>query len=179
MLGLVSEDGQSLDAACDRVNQRGVFVLDKLEDSITFTGVASRPVPSLFRGFSAPVNVSLDFASEDLLVLLRHDTDAFNRWQAAQTRRDAHPGRPVDRRRPCRGRDRAPLSSAFRSFMDTDGLSDPAFAALVLTLPSEADIAQEIGKDVDPDAIHRARNDTAAPYRASAASMRCSDSTNS
>ncbi|MET0529942.1 MAG: aminopeptidase N, partial [Microvirga sp.] len=156
VLGLVSEDGQPLSAASERVNQRGVFVLDKPEDSITFTGVTSRPVPSLFRGFSAPVKVSLDFSSEDLLVLLRHDADAFNRWQAAQsvamrTLIALSTGKAVT------DDEMNALSSAYRSFMEADALSDPAFAALVLTLPSEADIAQEIGKDVDPDAIHRAR----------------------
>src|SRR5918993_1999594 len=84
-LGLVAQDGSRLDAACDRVNPNGVFILDKEADSITFTGVASPPVPSLFRAFSAPVKTSLDLSSEELLVLLRHDADAFNRWQAAQT----------------------------------------------------------------------------------------------
>jgi aminopeptidase N len=156
VLGLVSENGQPLDASCDRVNERGVFVLDKAQDSITFTGVTSRPVPSLFRGFSAPVKVSLDFSSEDLLVLLRHDTDAFNRWQAAQSVAmrilvALSTGKAVT------DEETNAFSSAFRSFMETDALNDPAFAALVLTLPSEADIAQEIGKNVDPDAIHRAR----------------------
>ncbi len=156
VLGLVSENGQPLSAACERVNQRGVFVLDKGEDTITFTGVASRPVPSLFRGFSAPVKVSLDFSNEDLLVLLRHDMDAFNRWQASQsvamrTLVALSTGKTVP------DDEMNALSSAFRSFMETDALNDPAFAALVLTLPSEADIAQEIGEDVDPEAIHRAR----------------------
>ncbi|MFL5075259.1 MAG: aminopeptidase N, partial [Microvirga sp.] len=78
-LGLVAHDGSAMSASCDRVDQRGVFLFDKPEDSITFTGVASLPVPSLFRGFSAPVKLSLDLPNEELLVLLRHDTDSFNR----------------------------------------------------------------------------------------------------
>ena len=155
-LGLVAQDGQPMDARCERVNSRGVFVLDKAEDSITFTGVASRPVPSVFRGFSAPVKISLDLSNEELLVLLRHDTDAFNRWQAAQTVAmrmlvSLSAGTPVS------DEDMTSLSSALCAFMKSEAMSDPAFAALVLTLPSEADIAQDIGKDVDPDAIHRAR----------------------
>ncbi|WP_414471672.1 aminopeptidase N [Microvirga sp. M2] len=155
-LGLVTEDGQPIEASCERVNSRGVLVLDKARDSITFTGVRSRPVPSLFRGFSAPVKVSLELSSDDLLVLLRHDTDAFNRWQAAQTVAmrilvALSTGVSVG------DEDMEALSSAIRSFTETDALNDPAFAALVLTLPSEADIAQEIGKDVNPDAVHRAR----------------------
>ncbi|ANY77550.1 aminopeptidase N [Microvirga ossetica] len=158
LLALVSRDGSPVAAACDRVDPRGVFLFDTAADSITFTGVTSLPVPSLFRGFSAPVKVSLDLPSEELLVLLRHDTDAFNRWQAAQTVAmrllAAHStGKPVV------DSEVAAFSSALRSFMDRDALDDPAFAALAVTLPSEADIAQEIGQDVDPDSIHRARTE--------------------
>jgi aminopeptidase N len=157
-LGLVAQDGSRLDAACDRVNPNGVFILDKEADSITFTGVASPPVPSLFRAFSAPVKTSLDLSSEELLVLLRHDADAFNCWQAAQTVAmrllvNLSKGAAVDER------EIDALSAALGTFMDADALSDPAFAALVLALPSEADVAQEIGADVDPDAIHRARRE--------------------
>ncbi|MCG7392586.1 aminopeptidase N [Microvirga sp. ACRRW] len=158
VLGLVAENGQPIEAACERVNSRGVFLFDKAEDSITFTGVGSRPVPSVFRGFSAPVKVSLDLSNEDLIVLLRHDKDAFNRWQAAQTVAmrtlvALSTGVAVS------GEEMASLSAAFRAFMETDALRDPAFAALVLSLPSETDIAQEIGRDVDPDAIHHARKE--------------------
>jgi len=156
-LGLVSHDGSPLSAACDRVDERGVFLFDKASDSITFTQVSSQPVPSLFRGFSAPVKVSLDLPNEELLVLLRHDADAFNRWQAAQTVAMrllvalSTGGSVADAEADA-------FSAALCSFMESDALTDPAFAALVITLPSEADIAQEIGKDVDPDAIHRARS---------------------
>ncbi|MGF9759801.1 aminopeptidase N [Microvirga sp. 0TCS3.31] len=157
-LGLVSHDGSPLSATCDQVDERGVFVFDKAADSITFTGVTSLPVPSLFRGFSAPVKVSLDLPNEELLVLLRHDTDAFNRWQAAQTvamrlLASLSVGGPL-----ASGEIEA-HSAALSTFIDRDAESDPAFAALVMTLPSEADIAQEIGHDVNPDAIHRARSE--------------------
>lgn len=155
-LGLVAHDGSVLNASCERLSPQGVFLLDKAADSLTFTGIAARPVPSLFRGFSAPVKTSLDLSDEDLLVLLRHDTDSFNRWQAAQTVAmrmlvTLSTGSAVA--------DEAmrAYSSALLSFLESDALRDPAFAALVLTLPSEADIAQEIAIDVDPDAIHHAR----------------------
>lgn len=158
VLGLVTHDGSPTGATCERVDSRGVFLLDKPEDSLTFTGVASLPVPSLFRGFSAPVKLSLDLPNQELLVLLKHDTDAFNRWQAAQTaamRLLASLAKGVD----AADEEIAGLSRALCSFMDRDALDDPAFAALVVTLPSEADIAQEIGQDVNPDAIHRARSE--------------------
>jgi aminopeptidase N len=155
-LGLVSTEGAALAAGSDRLRDDGVFVLDKASDSLTFSNVTSAPVPSVFRGFSAPVRVVLDLTDAELLALLRHDSDAFNRWQAAQSvamrllvglsqgSNDADDG--LDG-----------FAAALRSFLDGEAARDPAFAALVLTPPSEADIAQEIGRDVDPDAIHAAR----------------------
>ena len=155
-LGLVAHDGSALNASCERLSPQGVFLLDKAADSLTFTGVAKRPVPSLFRGFSAPVKTSLDLSDEDLLVLLRHDTDSFNRWQAAQTVAMRMLVK-LSKGSAVADDDMRAYSSALLSFLDSDALRDPAFAALVLTLPSEADIAQEIAADVDPDAIHHAR----------------------
>jgi aminopeptidase N len=157
-LALLARDGSPLRTSSARVNAQGVFVLDKASDSLTFTGVAAHPVPSLFRSFSAPVKTTLDLSNEELLVLLRHDTDAFNRWQAAQTVAmrllvSFSKGVPVPET------EVADLACALLAFLEADALRDPAFAALVITLPSEADIAQEIGSDVDPDAIHLARRD--------------------
>jgi aminopeptidase N len=155
-LGLVAEDGAAMAPRCNRVNQGGVFVLDRAADSITFHDVPWRPVPSVFRGFSAPVKVSLDLSDDELLALLRHDSDPFNRWQAGQTVamrflvRGAKPGSDEE--------DAAKkLAGALAAFLDREALADPAFAALVLTLPGEAEIAQEIGSDVDPAAVFAAR----------------------
>jgi aminopeptidase N len=157
-LGLVTQDGQPMAATCDRVDSTGVFILDKAADSLTFSGVASRPVPSVFRGLSAPVKASLDLSNEELLVLLRNDTDAFNRWQATQTVAMRHLV-DLSKGAAVAAEDLDGLASALCAFMDKDALCDLAFAALVITLPSEADIAQEIATDVDPDAIHRARSE--------------------
>jgi aminopeptidase N len=155
-LGLVALDGAPMQPRCNRVNADGVFVLDRAADSITFHDVPSRPVPSLFRGFSAPVKLSLDLSDDELLALMRHDSDPFNRWQSAQT---------VAMRFLVRGatstaseaRAVAKLAHALGAFLDRDAIADPAFAALVLTLPSEAEIAQEIGTEVDPSAVFAAR----------------------
>jgi len=155
-LGLVAADGTPMSPRCSRITGEGVFVLDSAADSITFQDVPSRPVPSLFRGFSAPVKVALDLSDDDLLALLRHDRDPFNRWQAAQTvamrflvRAARTGGDEHDAARR--------LAVALAAFADREALADPAFAALVLTLPSEAEIAQEIGADVDPAAVFTAR----------------------
>ncbi|MCB8820029.1 aminopeptidase N [Microvirga rosea] len=155
-IGLVARDGSTLTPRSDRTSSRGVFLLDKAEDSLTFSDVTSHPVPSVFRDFSAPVKTSLDLSNEDLLVLLRHDTDAFNRWQAAQTVAmrlliSLAKGMPVPN-----GAFEG-LTAALCAFLEREAQRDPAFAALVLTLPGEADAAQEMGTEVDPDAIHGAR----------------------
>lgn len=157
-LGLVAQDGSALATRSDRISPQGVFMLDGESDSLTFTNIPQRPAPSVFRDFSAPVKVALDLSNDELLVLLRHDTDAFNRWQAAQSvalrllvRLSKH--EKVD------GPEIAALAAALGSFLESDALRDPAFAALVLTQPGEAEIAQEIASEVDPDAVHRARTD--------------------
>jgi aminopeptidase N len=160
-LGLVPRDGGSLSPTSERVDRNGLFVLDRTSDSLTFTNVAVPPVASVFRGFSAPVKVALDLGEDELLSLLRHDTDPFNRWQSAQTVamrllvRFSQSANAV-------GDAAENLAAALLAFLDRDAMGDPAFAAQVLALPSESEIAQEIGRDVDPDAIHRAREGTRA-----------------
>jgi aminopeptidase N len=155
-LGLVAADGSALDAASPRVREDGVFVLDRASDSILFSDVASRPVPSVFRGLSAPVRVALDLSDDDLLTLLRHDTDPFNRWQAGQSLATRLLVRLSQTAEPDGGESEG-LAGALLAFLQENAEADPAFAAQVLALPSEAEIAGEIGADVDPDAIHRAR----------------------
>src|SRR3954447_12844927 len=132
VLGLVARDGRKVEAASERVNAAGVFVLDKASDSVTFSNVAARPVPSLFRGFSAPVKVSLDLSNDELLALLRYDSDPFNRWQASQTVAmrllvGLSTGAEII------SSDSESLASALLGFVDRDAMSGPAFAALVLT----------------------------------------------
>ncbi|MDF3060714.1 MAG: aminopeptidase [Microvirga sp.] len=156
MIGLVALDGTAMEPRCNQVNADGAFVLDQAADSLIFHDVPTQPVPSLLRGFSAPVRLSLALTDDELLGLLRHDSDAFNRWQAAQT---------VALRFLVRGASGGvspegaalTLAQALRGFLDRDAHGDPAFASLVLTLPSEAEVAQEIATDVDPAAVFATR----------------------
>ncbi|TNC11660.1 aminopeptidase N [Methylobacterium terricola] len=151
--------GGHVAGASERVRD-GVFVLEAAEDSLVFTGVAAAPVPSLFRGFSAPVKVEHALTRDERLTLLAHDADAFNRWQAAQSLAmevlagRARAGAPLADEA---GPDGTALTAALATFLDAEALADPAFAALVLTLPGEQEVAQTIAAEVDPDAIWRAR----------------------
>jgi aminopeptidase N len=157
--GLIGSDGQELQASpVGVITQSGVFALEEAEAELLFLDIPQRPTPSLLRGFSAPVNLDIDLSDDDLLHLLRYDTDPFNRWQAGQTRMTRALRRSVAAIRGAEAPKADPaLIDALAAFVAGDALRDPAFAAQVLSLPSESDLAREIGEDVDPEAIHRAR----------------------
>ncbi|HUI21788.1 MAG TPA: aminopeptidase N [Methylocella sp.] len=135
---------------------RGVIELSTGHRRVTFYDVPSWPVPSLLRGFSAPVRLAYPASEADLITLIAHDSDGFNRWQAASTYATRLLQRSVARIRagdaPEGNKD---FSNALRILIEKS--ADPAFTAQAITLPSESDIAREIGEDVDPDAIHAAR----------------------
>jgi aminopeptidase N len=158
--GLIGQNGEDL--AFDSVSgarvDGDVIHLTEASQTLVFKGVSSRPVPSLLRGFSAPVKLSLDLPASDLLFQLRADADPFNRWQAAQVlaTRALIAGSSAAGRGAAVTIDNA-LIDALVEVAENDAL-EPAFRAQVLLLPGEADIAREIGKDVDPDAIAEARN---------------------
>jgi aminopeptidase N len=157
--GLVGPDGQDLSFA----SADGAAVADNVLNlttgsaEVVFQGVRARAVPSLFREFSAPVHVQSDLSTEERLFLLGRDPDPFNRWEAAQQL-------ALTMLESATATIRAGESPSFDPrfgeelgrLADDDGL-DPAFRALALALPSEIDIAQGIGRNIDPDAIHAAR----------------------
>ena len=152
--GLVQRGGGA--AAAEQL-----LVLDGSEQSFVFEDVdfsAGAPVPSVLRGFSAPVVLDDGLGDDDLLVLLAHDSDAFNRWEAGQRlalRRmvAALDGPEVP----------APLDDAFvgalREVLRHADLA-PAFKDLALTLPGEQIVAEHeaaAGRAVDPARIHAVR----------------------
>ncbi|MDB5510249.1 MAG: pepN [Hyphomicrobiales bacterium] len=166
-LGLITEDGQEMalvtpDAgspggASRREAERGVFDLAEPRRQIIFEDVRSRPIPSLLRGFSAPVNVHATTSDDDLLILLAHDSDMFNRWQAAQTCATRWLLRAV---KALRAGEPIPQDTRLADALEAVVArfeQDPAFTAQVMLLPTESDIAREISTDVDPDAVHQAR----------------------
>ena len=133
-----------------------LIVLDGSSATLTFTGVANKPVPSLFRQFSAPVTVVSDLTEDDRLFLARHDSDPFNRWQAIQdVMMDllvrAHNGESWSEKQ-IDG-----LAAALEETVTSKSLDD-AFKGLSLTPPSEGDIARTIGRNVDPDKVHTVRD---------------------
>jgi aminopeptidase N len=136
--------------------KRGVLTLTKPAETFVFTGLSERPVPSLNRGFSAPIKLTIERSANDLRFLAARDTDPFNRWQALQTLATGVLIDNVTKRHDGGAQRDNGLIEALASVL-ADHALEPAFAALALTLPSEADIARDIGKDVDPGAIFRER----------------------
>ena len=159
-IGLVGRDGTKLpmrleDEPESAAATERVLVLDETRTFFTFVAVEQPPVLSLLRGFSAPVCLVDGLSDADLLVLLRHDSDAFNRWEAGQrlamnrllaaVRAEGEPV-ALD----------ADFTQAMREILREPSL-DAAFKALVLTLPGESYIGEQLDS-VDPQRIHAARD---------------------
>ena len=156
-LGLVGKNGRDLPLLRDGKPAGDVVELTTPAQSFVFTGITERPVLSINRGFSAPIKLVTDLSADDLAFLAAHDSDPFNRWQALQsiaTRRLIDNVGEIRKSFPPKSDDR--LMVALASLVEDVGL-EPAFVALALVPPGEGDIAREIGRDIDPDAIHRAR----------------------
>jgi aminopeptidase N len=117
------------------------------EERFAFTGLKARPVPSLLRRFSAPVILSYPYSEADLLHLLAHDDDPFNRWEAGQR---LAASTILEKK----GQPSAAFVEALGRLLDE---RDLIFAAEALTLPSESFLAEQMAV-VDPDALHAARN---------------------
>ena len=148
-VGLLDKNGKDLVG-----NQ--VLRLTEREQSFSFTGIASKPVPSLLRGFSAPVRLQYPYSENDLIFLMKYDSDSFNRWDAGQRLAmqtllqllsDQQQGRGIGLEHE--------FISAFQTVLNDSSL-DYALRAETLSLPSEADIA-ELAQPANPEAIHQAR----------------------
>ncbi|AXS84885.1 MULTISPECIES: aminopeptidase N [Marinobacter] len=156
-LGLLGQDGQplplQLEADASEAPTERVLELTEAVHTFDFHGVEAKPVPSLLRHFSAPVRVRYPWTREQLLFLMSHDPDGFNRWDAGQRLAvdviqslvGAADGSEVEPR----------LVEAYRKLVsDTD--LDQALVAKMLQLPSEAYLI-ELAENADVPAIHQAR----------------------
>ncbi|MDC9597391.1 aminopeptidase N [Xenorhabdus anantnagensis] len=150
---LYDEQGKVIPLRRDGQPVHHVLNVINAEQSFVFDDVSSRPVPSLLREFSAPVKLDYPYSDEQLSFLMKHARNEFSRWDAAQTLLTNYVKLNV-----ARSQKSQPLElpmhvvDAFRAvLLDKD--IDPALAALILTLPSENEMA-ELFTVVDPNAIH-------------------------
>ena len=163
-LGLIGQNGEELKAelAQGLINKRGaykqgIFQLTEKEQVLVFADIKEEPVPSLLRDFSAPVKLNYDYSRDQLMFLMQHDTDGFNRWDAGQNlaldviyqimQQLAEGDEPtVDAR----------LITAYRTVLKRDDI-DYSMLAKMLLLPSVSYIA-ETQDVIDIQAISQARS---------------------
>ena len=144
-------EGQSIAVADERV-----LSVVAAEQTFTFINVPERPLPSLLRGFSAPVELDYAYTRDDLVFLLQHDTDGFNRWEAGQQLAlqviEEVVGQIYETDEPMLD---TRLVEVFTALLEQSDL-DPAMLAEFLTLPSTGYIIEQY-EHADPLAIHLAR----------------------
>ncbi len=159
MTGLIGLDGQEKAAS-------KLLVLKEKEATFVFDNIQTPAIASVLRGFSAPVLLEQDLNEQELLTLLAHDSDPFNQWEAAQKLCVASAVSAYHAKTASLGQSQhqAPLSSAlidaFKAVLTNEHL-DPAFKELVLTLPSESYIAEQLTQ-VDPEIVHHVREEMKA-----------------
>ncbi len=156
-VGLLDTSGKVLTSALSgSTSEEHVLHLNSSEQTFEFTGLTSKPVPSLLRGFSAPVKLHYDYSTSDLLLLMSSDTDGFNRWSAAQQIavneltmliNQSIAGESLSLE--------SQLVKGFKALLSDESL-DPAMVALILTLPSQAYLS-ELANPIHPAAIKEAR----------------------
>ena len=156
-IGLLNRNGEAV--AFDYQGKRAteaVLLLTEAEQTFQFEGVTEAVVPSLLRGFSAPVHLNYPYSDDDLLLLLAHDSDAFTRWEAAQTLyRRAVAANLAALSDGIELPKHEKLLAAVEKVI-SDDLLDNAFKALLLGVPSEAELWDGAEK-IDPLRYHQAR----------------------
>ncbi|WP_134675452.1 aminopeptidase N [Ectopseudomonas khazarica] len=159
-LGLLDAQGNELPLRLQgEVTASGtgrVLSITEAEQTFTFEGIAEQPLPSLLRGFSAPVKLSFPYSRDQLMFLMQHDSDGFNRWEAGQQLSVQVLQELIGQYQ--RGEELAldqRLVEALRTLLLDESL-DQAMVAEMLSLPGEAYLT-EISDVADVEAIHEAR----------------------
>ncbi len=130
-----------------------MLLLDEATQTFVFENVASEPVVSLLRDFSAPVQLNYDYQDADLAFLLKHETNGFNRWQVTQmlVNRILLQGQ---------GTKSSPdvYLEALAQTLPVLAADDAMLAARLLDIPSAQELASAISKDYDPVLVKEQRD---------------------
>ena len=160
-VGLIGANGDELPLKLNgELVQDGLLEVTEREQVFEFEDIPAPPTPSILRDFSAPVRITSSLKPKQIEFLMIHDSDPFNRWQAAQTYATnliasaARNGLDLE---PVSGTQAGRLAQALEPTLRDETLA-PTYRAETLKLPSESDIARELGRDVDTDAILMARD---------------------
>lgn len=159
-LGLLGKDGQEIPLklrdGTEKLSQSVLDITDQ-EQTFIFEDVSSRPLPSLLRNFSAPVQLDYAYSDEELTLLLAHDSDPFNRWEACQRLTTRLLLSLVQKEsRGETGEISEDFLLLFKDLLCSSDREDSSFLSLLLTLPSEKYIGEQLDV-IDVDGIHRAR----------------------
>ena len=156
-LGLLGPDGAARPLQLEGENEpkgtERVIELERASQTFTFLGLEAEPVPSLLRGFSAPVKLDADYDQADLRHIIAHDSDPFTRWDAGQRLavEALLAAVPLAARAEREATIEAGLLAPFRAVIDRSA-EDPAFAARTLMLPSASYLGQQMAV-IDVDGI--------------------------
>ena len=161
-LGLLSADGDTLPlkltgSTAEKYQDSIILELRKQSETFVFEDISVAPIPSLLRGFSAPVKLHFDYSNADLAFLLANDTDEFNRWEAGQQlmiRISLEQIRRFQNNEPFNLA--SELEKAFRSLLEQTAEADSALLALALSFPNEPYLG-ELMDVIDVEAIHETR----------------------
>jgi aminopeptidase N len=159
VMGLLDSRGRDMELTLHGRHEGTSTVLEVTEtkQSFTFENIGEQPVPSLLRGFSAPVKLHYDYSDEELRFLLAHDADSFNRWEAGQRFSCRLLLRLIEDRQQGRELLIDPgFVAVFRQLIDRAGTMDAAFLAELLALPAEKYLGEQLAV-IDVEAIHAVR----------------------
>ena len=127
----------------------GVYLFDQEQASIVFKDVTAKPVVSLLRNFSAPVNLEFNYSDEELAFLIQYETNGFNQWQATQT---------LLERVLLNDHDAAIYVQAIKNTLPALVEKDPLLASRLFDVPSEGYLGSRIDENYSPALIQEKRN---------------------
>ena len=137
------------DALFENGVKDGVYLFDQEQASIVFTDVTAKPVVSLLRNFSAPVNLEFNYSDEELAFLIQYETNGFNQWQATQT---------LLERVLLNDHDAAIYVQAIKNTLPALVEKDPLLASRLFDVPSEGYLGSRIDENYNPAVIQEKRN---------------------
>ena len=137
------------DSLFENAVKDGVYLFDKDQANIVFSGLSTKPVVSLLRNFSAPVNLEFNYTDEELAFLIQYETNGFNQWQATQT---------LLERILLNGHDAHIYIQAIKNTLPDLVEQDPLLASRLFDVPSEGYLGSRIDTDYEPAKIQEQRN---------------------
>ncbi len=137
------------DSLFENAVKDGVYLFDQDQASIVFSSLSTKPIVSLLRNFSAPVNLEFNYTDEELAFLIQYETNGFNQWQATQT---------LLERILLNGHDAHIYIQAIKNTLPDLVEQDPLLASRLFDVPSEGYLGSRIDTDYEPAKIQEQRN---------------------